>query len=96
MGRMSYHADRWYDQPAGRVLIGVLGLVLLAVTLMGAGWSPFGGVPDQVRQDAKDQAEIYCTLGGVVPGMTSLYDPRYRACVRSETQSSIEQWEAAH
>ena len=41
-------------------------------------------------EEAHSEAEIYCTLGGVVPGMTSLYDPEYLACVKEQTKSNLE------
>lgn len=40
---------------------------------------------------ANDQAALYCTLGGVVPGMRGLRDPAYLQCVEDETRSNLEQ-----
>lgn len=41
--------------------------------------------------DAHDGAALYCTLGGVVPGMTGLDDPKYLNCVERETRSRLVQ-----
>jgi len=42
-------------------------------------------------EDASTGAGYYCTLGGVVPGMTSLHDPAYLQCVEDETRSRLVQ-----
>lgn len=51
-------------------------------------------VPADVRESAEMRAGTYCTLDGVVPGMTSLYDDAYLNCVEIETEQNIAEWKA--
>ena len=68
-------------------------VVLLSVIALGvvviAGALLLRGHESQAEKDARHQAEIYCTLGGVVPGMTGLDDPAYKSCVERETQANL-------
>ena len=66
-------------------LVGVLGT--LAVV-------HFASDPTQLEDiggysDAHYSAGLYCTLGGVVPGMTGLHDPKYLQCVQDETRARL-------
>lgn len=44
--------------------------------------------------EAESRARLYCSLGGVVPGMTGLHDPAYKNCVQDEAERDMETWES--
>jgi cell division protein FtsN len=70
---------------ASVVLLAVIAAVLVVI----AGTLLLRGHESQAEKDARQEAEIYCTLQGVVPGMTGLDDPKYRACVERETETNL-------
>ena len=76
------------------ILLGIIGvLVGVLSTLTVVHFTGTGG-PTMLEDvpgygSAHYTAGLYCTLGGVVPGMTGLHDPKYLQCVQDETRSRL-------
>lgn len=76
------------------IAVGVLAIAgVLAYDHLGIGEKEHTQAWKNAYETEKDGAELYCTLGGVVPGMQSLHDPAYKACVRDEARQRMEAWE---
>ena len=75
------------------VVVAIVAVAAAAVVAALLGIMPSGSdrLQDQPGyDDAHTEAQYYCTLSGVVPGMTSLYDPEYLACVEEQTKANLE------
>ena len=74
-----------------KTLISGLGLALLLTLATACGGADDPPMLEDIPgyATAHDRAELYCTLGGVVPGMRGLHDPAYLQCVEDETRSRL-------
>lgn len=87
-----------------RLVVGLLSVIAVALVVIAAvlvlerADQPRKHSPEweAAHERAEGEAEIYCTLGGVVPGMTSLHDPAYKQCVKDETADDMDVWEKAN
>lgn len=70
-------------------LVGVLGTlaVIHFTASVGTTSKDLEDIPGY--EHAHTSAGLYCTLGGVVPGMTGLHDPAYLQCVEDQTRSNL-------
>lgn len=78
------------------ILMGVVGVLLGVLGTIGVQQLRGTDEPTMLEDipgysKAHDGAKIYCTLGGVVPGMTSLHDPEYLQCVEDWTRQQLQQ-----